>query len=378
MRQSRAKLLGQKPIIPAVCEGPGEPGLVSVLIPTHNRDYILKDAIDSVLTQTYRQIEVIVVDDGSTDKTRSLVEKIGPPVRYIYQENAGLAPARNTGLAAARGEFIALQDSDDFWTPWKLEVQVALMRRFPALALVWTDMNAIDPSRKVLRENYLRDMYSAYQTIDHDATFPNKGLIGDVCPDVPPEIAQCEYRYGEIFSAMFLGNLVHPPTALMRRDAVRQAGGLDVTHNWAAEDYEFFWRVSEFGLGAVVEAPGMLYRVGGEDQLTGGPSRRLESATARGYLVAIQRQLERNRDRIDLPDSVIRRTMAEAYAWIAEDELMSPDGDRAAGYFWKSLRLRPFQKRALMLFPFSLIPRPMFRWARSIKQRLSGTVPPRG
>lgn len=370
MRPSRAKLLGQDPIIPPVCAGPGQPGLVSVLIPTYNRDYILGAAIESVLSQTYRPIEVIVVDDGSTDNTRALVGKFGPEVRYIYQENAGLAPARNTGLAAARGEFVAFQDSDDLWVPWKLQVQVAIMRRRPEVGLVWTDMTAIDPQGKVLRERHLRTMYSAYQAIDPDDTFPYAGVVGDVSPEAPPEIRAATFRVGDIFSAMVFGNLVHPPTALMRRDHLRQSGGLDVTFNWAGEDYEFFWRVSRFGAGAVVEAPGMLYRVGGEDQYT---HPKFQTAGARGYLLALRRHLERDRDRIKLPDRVIRRSLAEAHAWIAEDELMSDQGSGAAGHFLKSLRLYPLQKRALLLFPVSLAPRPLFRWARSVKQRLSGT-----
>ena len=127
MHNDHTKLLGGDPIIPKVCEGLGEPGLVSVLIPSYNRGYLIGKTIESVLAQTYRPIEIIVVDDGSTDDTRAVIAKFGPAIRYIYQENAGLAVARNTGLVVARGEFIAFQDSDDMWLPWKLQVQVALM-----------------------------------------------------------------------------------------------------------------------------------------------------------------------------------------------------------------------------------------------------------
>jgi glycosyltransferase involved in cell wall biosynthesis len=347
---------------------------VSVLIPSYNRDYILGSAIESVLAQTYRPIEVVLVDDGSTDGTRALVEKFGPPVRYIYQPNAGMATARNTGLAAARGEFVAFQDSDDLWMPWKLQVQVAIMRRLPELALVWTDMTAVDPHGKVLRERDLRTMYSAYRTPEVDDLFPLKGLVGDVCPGAPPEVAGAGFRYGDVYSALLLGNLVHPPTALMRREHVRRAGGLDVTYSWAGEDYEFFWRVARNGLGAVVEAPGMLYRVGAEDQYTYRQSRTVP-ASAYGFLLAIQRRLAEDRRGLKLSDRTIRRTLAEAHAWIAEEELLCDDGRGSAGHFWKSLRLNPFQTRALVLFPFSLIPRPLFRLARSLKQRVSGTRP---
>ena len=358
------------PIIPQVCAAPGEPGLVSVLIPAYNRDYIVGAAIESVLAQTYRPIEIVVVDDGSKDNTRAVIEKFGSQVRYIYQDNGGLAAARNTGLSVAKGEFIAFQDSDDLWVPWKLQVQVALLRRFPEIAICGTDMTAVDERGAVIRERYLRRGYSAYQAIQLDSTFPHAGRIKDICPDSPPEVAGEAYRYGNILDSMFLGNLVHPPTAVMRREVVQRTGGLDLSFNGMCEDYEFFSRIVRWGMGAVVEAPGMFYRMGSEDQGT-HPTRTLYQA--RGYLANLQRRIAEDRDRLQLPERVIRRTLADAYAWVAEAELMSVYGTGATGYFWKSLCLKPFQKRALMLMPFSLIPRPLFRMARSLKQRLAGT-----
>jgi hypothetical protein len=372
LKNDRTKLLGGDPIIPKICEGPGEPGLVSVLIPSYNRGYIIGKSIESVLAQTYRPIEIIVVDDGSKDETRAVIEKFGPSIRYIYQENAGLPAARNTGLAAAQGEFIAFQDSDDIWLPWKLQVQVALMRRFPALALVWTDMTAVNPAGKVVSKSHLKTGYHVYQKIKVEDYLSNSGLVKDVCPDSPPDVAQTSFRYGDIFTPMFMGNLVHPPTTLLRRKHLCRTGGLDETFAWAGEDYEFFWRVCREGLGALVEAPSMLYRVDAEDQMT-NPA--LHLYNARGYLLALKRRLQQDRNRIKLPQHVIRRQMAEAYGWVAGGELLSGDGNRAAGYFLKSLLLNPAQKRVLTLLPFSLVPRLLFRLARSLKQQLSGMLP---
>jgi glycosyltransferase involved in cell wall biosynthesis len=371
LKHDRTKLLGGAPIIPKICEGPGEPGLVSVLIPSYNRGYIIGKSIESVLAQTYRPIEIVLVDDGSTDETRAVVAKFGSAIRYIYQDNSGLPAARNTGLAAAQGEFIAFQDSDDSWLTWKLQVQVALMQRFPELALVWTDMTAVNPAGRVVRETHLQTGYHAYQKIKLGEYLSNVGLVKDVCPDAPPDVAQTSYRYGDIFSPMFMGNLVHPPTALLRRTHVCRTGGLDETFAWAGEDYEFFWRVCREGLGALVEAPSMLYRVDAEDQMT-NPA--FHVSIARGYLLALQRRLEQDRHRIKLPQQVIRRQLAEAYGWVAE-ALLAGDGHRAAGYFLKSLLLHPTQKRALTLLPFSLVPRQLFRLAQRLKQRLSALLP---
>jgi glycosyltransferase involved in cell wall biosynthesis len=103
--------------------------LVSVILAVYNREGSVARAIASVLEQTYRQLELIVVDDGSTDGTRAVVESFGAPVTLITQAHAGVYPARNRGLRHARGELVAFIDSDDAWLSDKLEAQVPLMRR---------------------------------------------------------------------------------------------------------------------------------------------------------------------------------------------------------------------------------------------------------
>lgn len=100
---------------------------VSVIIPTYNRAGCIGDAIESVLAQTYIDYEIIVVDDGSTDETRKVLERYGDRIRYFYQENAGVSAARNLGVRQARADLIAFLDSDDRWTPVKLKLQIPLM-----------------------------------------------------------------------------------------------------------------------------------------------------------------------------------------------------------------------------------------------------------
>jgi glycosyltransferase involved in cell wall biosynthesis len=101
--------------------------LVSVIIPTYNRADTVRRSIDSALEQSYRPIEVIVVDDGSTDTTRDLLEEYGDRIISIHQENGGPSIARNTGVDLARGEFIAFLDSDDTWSSTKIARQVRLL-----------------------------------------------------------------------------------------------------------------------------------------------------------------------------------------------------------------------------------------------------------
>src|SRR4051812_17019821 len=104
---------------------------VSIIIPAYNSERYLRASLQSVLEQTYRDYEVIVVDDGSTDGTKAAVLGVEGSIRYIYQSNQGPSAARNTGIAAARGDFICFLDADDSWTPDKLAIQVEFMERNP-------------------------------------------------------------------------------------------------------------------------------------------------------------------------------------------------------------------------------------------------------
>jgi glycosyltransferase involved in cell wall biosynthesis len=119
--------------------------LVSVIIPTYNRKAYVCQAIDSALDQTYPDVEVMVVDDGSTDGTGEVVQaRYGDRIRYIYQSNQGEAAARNSAIRHSRGDLIALLDSDDLWKPDKLAKQVALLERRPEVGLVSCHAQAID------------------------------------------------------------------------------------------------------------------------------------------------------------------------------------------------------------------------------------------
>jgi teichuronic acid biosynthesis glycosyltransferase TuaG len=114
---------------------PKQGPLVSVIIPSYNYGRFVTQAVDSALAQTYANVEVIVVDDGSTDDTRARLAPYGDRIRYIYQENQGLSAARNTGIRHATGEWIAFLDSDDTWHPRKTEIQLAVAAQYPEVSL---------------------------------------------------------------------------------------------------------------------------------------------------------------------------------------------------------------------------------------------------
>jgi len=188
---------------------PPEPS-VSVVIPTYNRAHLLPRALASVLSQE-GVLEVLVVDDGSSDDTEAVVKGFGDPrLRYLRQpRNLGAAAARNRGLREARGEFIALLDSDDEWLPGKLALQLALFRRLPAtVGMVYTGSETVDS--RGIRQSLL-------------------------LPTVR----------GDIHHRLLERNLLHgaPSNALLRREAVARIGGFDEAMP-AIEDYDYWLRLS--------------------------------------------------------------------------------------------------------------------------------------
>jgi glycosyltransferase involved in cell wall biosynthesis len=111
---------------------------VSVVIPAYNHGRFLAEALDSVRKQTFRDFNVVVVDDGSTDNTAEVVAAFAPEVRYVHQQNAGPSGARNTGIRHTTGEYVAFLDADDTWMPEKLALQVAYLDVHPEAGLVFT------------------------------------------------------------------------------------------------------------------------------------------------------------------------------------------------------------------------------------------------
>jgi glycosyltransferase involved in cell wall biosynthesis len=126
--------------------------LVSVIIPTYNGEAYIKEAIASILAQTYTNYEIIAIDDGSTDNTRNIVKNHLYSDRFtlIAQDNQGVATARNQGLTIAKGEYIAFLDQDDFFYPHKLTEQVSLMEKKPHLGLVNSGWDLVNREGKIL------------------------------------------------------------------------------------------------------------------------------------------------------------------------------------------------------------------------------------
>jgi GT2 family glycosyltransferase len=341
-------------------------GLVSVIIPTHNRAAIIGRAIESALDQTWKDLEVVVADDGSTDDTRAVVERYGPRVIYARQANAGVSAARNFGMRHANGEFIAFLDSDDAWRPWKIEAQMNALARVPNAGLVWTDMSAVDARDEVIRDRYLRSMYSAYDKVQLDRTLSRICTLGSVSPRVPVDVGAAMVRAGDVSSAILLGNMIHTSTVLFRRSWCERTGGFDETYARAGEDYEFYIRLTSAGPAIFIDAPSTLYRVGAADQLT-APAMLLE--IARNNLRAVQKWLPRSGADVALSRREIRQRFAESYAWLGEVELDAGHRWKAARRLSQSLRNAPGLDRRAVLLASCALPQPMRSGIRAARAR---------
>jgi len=187
--------------------------VVSVIIPAYNCARFLPESLESVLRQTFRDFEVIIVDDGSTDNTPAVLEsyfKAYPDlIRYIRKQNGGPASARNAGIQEARGELIAFQDADDIWMPEKLEMQVAYLREHPEAGVVFTDY----------------------------------ALLSGETVLMPSIQSRYEVPSGMIFEKLLTQHFIAMPSVMVRRACLDQVGVFDETLI-GAEDYNFYLRLA--------------------------------------------------------------------------------------------------------------------------------------
>lgn len=349
------------------------PGLVSVVIPSYNRAYIVGQAIESVLRQTYTNVEVVVIDDGSTDDTERVVAAFDERVRYIHQANAGIAVARNSGIAAARGEYVAFLDSDDAWLPWKLEAQMSVLRQRPEVGMVWTDMTAVDESGDIVEAEYLRTFYKAsFRHTTLERICEPAGMLRSFFPAVPKAAASHPVYTGEIYSHMFMGNVVHTSTVVVRREWALRVGGFDLDMRPAGEDYDFHFRITRCGPVAFIDAPSILYRVNAQDQVT---APHVVVHIARGNLKTVMRTLKADGDSLELPRRLIGDRVAESFAWLGTELLKTGDRRDAASHLWRSLCLRPLQPTTAATLLFCFLPSGMLTIAARVRRKLRGHQP---
>ena len=210
--------------------------LISVVIPCYNAEPYIAIAIRSVLEQDWPNLEVIVIDDGSNDRSAELVQKAFPEVKLLQQANQGVAAARNFGIERAQGDWIAFLDADDIWLPGKLQAQWAIHCETPSVRMsytAWEDWSCVEP---LPTPEYLSDLLSHAGETERWA-----GITGWVYPQ------------------LLLGCLVWTGTVLAHRSVFDEVGVFDTSLR-IGEDYDLWLRASRVTQIVRVAVPYALYR----------------------------------------------------------------------------------------------------------------------
>jgi glycosyltransferase involved in cell wall biosynthesis len=306
---------------------------VSVVIPVFNGERFIGAAIRSALGQTFRDFEIIVVDDGSTDQTEKIVRQFSDRVAYHRQQNRGAGAARNLGVMSASGEWIAFLDADDIWYPQKLAVQFEAVAMNPAIAFVYSDMDTIDVHEAILQRNFLTTQ------VKRRRWKKNRDLVSLVFGGQP---------------------FPYPSTVLLKRERFSQSGGFSplFRRNYH-EDFDLFARIAHVAPLHFVPQSLVQYRK--------MPSARIGNDWYdANYLLLLERLAELWRDH---PDRLKRvewffdkhafkqgRTLLRSGEWL-----------KARECFYAVFRRRPFYFRNLRWWALSYLPvaRQLYRGQKS-------------
>lgn len=199
---------------------------VSVIIPTYNQARFVSATVQSILNQTYKDLETIVVIDGSTDDTKIQLEKFGNKIKVVEQERSERAIARNNGVKHSSGEYIAFVDSDDIWKPNKLEKQIPVLEENEETVLV----------------------YSACERVDEYGN------------NIKRAKRQTQGYSGKVFEKLLLRNFVVSATPVVRREIFEKSEGF-ITKYVPYEDWELWLRLSAFGKFIFIDSPLASYRI---------------------------------------------------------------------------------------------------------------------
>lgn len=274
-------------------------------MPMHNAAPFVALAVESVLAQRGCTLELIVVDDGSTDDGAAALAPYGDRITLIRQDNQGVGAARNAGLRLARGEFIAFLDADDVWLPGKLAAQLAHLRRNPDLGMV----------------------YGAWHCWDGEAPAPQPAPAADA--------ATVARESGRLYPHLLLDCFILTSTVLLRREVAEAVGTFDPALK-RGEDYDYWLRVAQRYRIDKLDRLLTLYRIHAANSASKYPNENYE-------LTVVKRHAP---PRPDVPlRRALRRRMSALCFGYGYGHYWRGDARRARASFREALRYRPWQPR---------------------------------
>jgi glycosyltransferase involved in cell wall biosynthesis len=279
--------------------------LVSVVIPCFNSSQYVVAAVESVLVQTYRDIEIIVVDDGSTDDSGMRLKQFGNKIRYLYQSNRGVAAARNLGISEANGETIAFLDADDLWLPGKIESQMRLLRSNEQVGLVHCDF-------------YFQDGKTGHRTQRAS------GWGTDFT--------------GKCFDRLFRGNQVCVSSVMVRTSCLPRFPAFDeqITRP-TAEDYDLWLNLARSTAFGFIDTPLVAYR-----KHEGNASKNLRAMLEAELYVVSKHTQQIPLPSLEIDQRMLRDRFFGMYLGLGYLEWQEGHFANAKSRFKKALIYRPF------------------------------------
>lgn len=292
---------------------------ISVIIPTYNHGRFVGKAINSVLNQTYKDFEIIVVDDGSTDNTRGLIDTHRNQIKYIYQENQGLASARNTGIQASQAKYVAFLDADDWFAKKNLEVKVSFMESHPDAVWVYSDWQYLDD-----KGNYLEKGSTIFK-------YAHKKLTGHIFDEL-----------------VYNRNFISPVTVAVKKAILEEVGCFD-PKVICQEDLDLWLRISlKYPAYYIDEV--LVYVTA----LPGSLSRDF-SKWVSGNAVIVDKLKHLIPDDFKNRGEILDKIIADKHTFIGRDLFQKGQFNKAIVEFWQSIKRLPFQKRIYWLMLTAIV-----------------------
>lgn len=341
---------------------------ISVVIPTYDRKDYLLEALESVLAQHVPPDEILVVDDGSTDGTREALAPYERRIRYIRQDNQGKSAARNTGILAARGDYVAFLDSDDVWEPERIAVtRSALGAAPPDVVLAFSNFS----------ERQL-DGIPTPGTLEEKSLFPVMKRYDFSIEDVAPQTLEIGIdgnrlpcRVGALQAHLFLGNFILTSTVTARRQALIDSGLFNIAYPFS-EDWDLFLRLAGRGRFLYIDRSIVQYR--------NHPKQAIRTLSSLDYKRLIVETLENHpsaqRAALSAFGRLAAHRLAYAYRGMALAQVRAGDARPARRYIERACRMEPWRTSNWLLRAVVSLPAPLLRSTLNLGRRTKRLLRP--
>lgn len=314
---------------------------ISVVIPAYNAEHTIRETIESVQHQTFSDFELIVINDGSTDRTLEILQSISDPrLKILSYQNGGLSVARNRGISHATGEFIAFLDADDLWTPHKLELQLAALQQNPEAGVAYSWTYFMNEQEKRL--------------------FPGRRLF---------------YR-GNVYADLLVKNFIaHGSNPLIRRQAIESIGEFDPTLSHFA-DWDYWLRIAKNWSFVVVPEYQIFYR-----QSSRAMSSKVDGIKEAGFVI-LEKAFQTAPSELQFLKNKSYSMLYQYCVHLYLQHRTDTDGIQKAGQnLWMAIRLHPqilfdkdTQKLVIKFFLRRLVPPEIARYLLQLFRKVR-TVP---